>query len=60
MNINLNMTTDRAGKTECGRLVPVGTHVIYVCHVVRAVKVRMDDGTEVIVNGNLFPETRDA
>lgn len=58
--INLVMTSDRDGQSEAGVLLPSGTVVVYVCHVMRAVRVRTADGVEHIVNGNIFPQLRDA
>lgn len=56
--INLNMTSDRDAQSESGRVIKAGTTVEYVCHVVRAVRVRLSDGSEEIVNPNVFPQLR--
>jgi hypothetical protein len=56
--INLDMTSDRDAQSEGGRLIKAGTTVEYVCHVVRAVRVRLVDGSEEIVDPNVFPQLR--
>lgn len=58
MSINLQMTSDRDGESEAGVVLPAGTEVTYVCHVVRAVRVRTKDGGEHVVNPNIFPQLR--
>lgn len=56
--INLQMTSDRDGLSEEGVHLPAGTEVTYVCHVVRAVRVRTVDGVEHVVNPSIFPQLR--
>lgn len=58
MSVNLQMTSGRDGRSEAGVIIPKGTEVTYVAHVVRAVRVRTADGVEHIVNPNIFPQLR--
>lgn len=58
-NLNLNMTSDRDALSESDRMIKAGTTVEYVCHVAaRAVRVRLPDGSEEIVNPNAFSQLR--
>lgn len=51
----MNLTTDKAGVTESGKEIPIGTKCRYLGHVAGgAVKVRMPDGSEEIVNPRIF------
>lgn len=57
--LDLEMTTDRAGVTETGKEVPVGTSVIYVAHVPGGmVKVRLADGSVEVLHPHCFPTLR--
>jgi len=58
MKIDLQMTSDRDALSESGVTVKSGTTVEYVCHVGRVVKVRLSDGSEQILNPNVFPQLR--
>jgi len=55
----VEITTDRAGKTESGTPVPIGTTCTYLCHVPGGmVKVRLPDGAEEIVHPHIFAVLR--
>lgn len=55
----MDLTTDKAGVTESGKEIPIGTKCRYLGHVVGgAAKVRMPDGSEEIVNPHIFKELR--
>jgi len=57
--MNLEMISDREGKTEAGRLVPAGTKVTYMAHTSGGnVRVRLSDDSEEIMNPNCFPHLR--
>jgi hypothetical protein len=43
--VNMEMTSDRSAITDAGRIVPAGTRVTYIAHVVGGcVRVRLPDG----------------
>lgn len=57
--IDLRMTSDRDAEAECGRFVPAGTRVEYCAHLGRGmVRVRLEDGTEVVVHPHCFEQLR--
>lgn len=57
----LEMTSDRDGKTESGRLVSAGTEVEYCGHVIGGmVAVRLPDGSDHVMHPHCFPQLRPA
>jgi hypothetical protein len=57
--VDLTMTSDRPCISERGFMVHAGVKVIYLGHIgTRAVRVRMEDGSEEIVHPHCFPELR--
>ena len=56
---DLTMTSDRPCISERGVMVHAGVKVTYLGHIAaRAVKVRMEDGSEEVVHPHCFPELR--
>lgn len=59
MSVDLSMRVTRAGETDKGVVVLVGTVVEYLGHVGGgAVRVRFEDGTEAIMHPACFDELR--
>lgn len=55
----LTMTSDKPGKTESGKDVPVKTTVEYLGHVTGGmVRVRLPDGTEDVMHPRCFAVLR--
>lgn len=58
-HVDLSMTSDRPCISERGMMVHAGTKVTYLGHVgSRAVKCKMEDGSEEILHPHCFPELR--
>jgi hypothetical protein len=53
------MISDHDGFTECGKLIPAGTTVGYLAHVIGGmVRVQLEDESIVVMHPNCFPTLR--